>query len=96
MTIRSFLCPDTESLYEGRRPRRFRNIESVAERKLQMLNDAVELRDLVSPPGNQLEALFGDRAGQHSIRINRQWRVCFVWTETGPDRSRSLITTERL
>lgn len=86
MTIRSFLCPDTESLYEGKKPKRFRNIEAVAERKLQMLDNAVELNDLRSPPGNRLEALRGDRAGQYSIRINDQWRICFVWTENGPDR----------
>jgi proteic killer suppression protein len=49
-----------------------------------MLDDAVELRDLRSPPGNRLEALGGDRAGQHSIRINDQWRVCFIWAEAGP------------
>ncbi|MEK7736616.1 MAG: type II toxin-antitoxin system RelE/ParE family toxin [Pseudomonadota bacterium] len=85
MTIRSFRCTDTEALYEGKSPRRFRNIENVAERKLQMLDDAVELRDLRSPPGNRLEALSGDRAGQHSIRINGQWRVCFVWTDAGPE-----------
>jgi len=84
MTIRSFRCTDTEALYEGKSPRRFRNIENVAERKLQMLDDAVELRDLRSPPGNRLEALSGDRVGQHSIRINGQWRVCFVWTDVGP------------
>jgi proteic killer suppression protein len=86
MTIRSFLCADTEALYEKKSPRRFRNIESVAERKLQMLDDAVELRDLASPPGNRLEPLSGKRAGQHSIRINAQWRVCFVWTDAGSDR----------
>ncbi len=86
MTIRSFQCADTEALYEGKRPKRFRNIEAVAERKLQMLDDAVELKDLRSPPGNRLEALKSDRAGQHSIRINDQWRICFVWTEAGPDR----------
>lgn len=85
MTIRSFLCADTEALYEYRKPRRFRNIEAVAQRKLQMLDDAVELRDLASPPGNRLEALKDDRKGQHSIRINDQWRVCFVWTATGPE-----------
>ena len=84
MTIRSFLCSDTETLYEGNKPKRFRNIESVAQRKLQMLDDAVELRDLASPPGYRLEALKDDRKGQHSIRINEQWRVCFVWTENGP------------
>lgn len=86
MTIRTFLCQDTEALYEGKHSRRFRNIEAVAQRKLQMLDDAVELKDLRSPPGNRLEALTGDRTGQHSIRINGQWRICFVWTDTGPDR----------
>ncbi len=85
MTIRSFQCADTEALFEGKRPRRFRNIENVAQRKLQMLDDATELRDLKSPPGNRLEALTRDRAGQHSIRINDQWRVCFVWTNAGPE-----------
>lgn len=84
MTIRSFRCANTESLYEGKSPRRFINIENVAQRKLQMLDDAVELRDLASPPGNHLEALSGDRVGQHSIRINDKWRVCFVWTASGP------------
>jgi proteic killer suppression protein len=49
-----------------------------------MLDDAMELRDLKAPPGNRLEALSGNRAGQHSIRVNDQWRVCFVWTDTGP------------
>ncbi len=85
MTIRSFKCATTEALFEGKGPKRFRNIESVAQRKLQMLNDAVELRDLKSPPGNCLEALIRDRAGQHSIRINDQWRVCFIWTKAGPE-----------
>ena len=85
MAIRSFLCANTEALYEGRKPRRFRNIETVAQRKLQMLEDAEELRDLASPPGNRLEALKDDRKGQHSIRINDQWRMCFVWTATGPE-----------
>ena len=83
MTIRSFRCADTAALYENGNPKWFRNIENVAERKLQMLDAALELRDLRSPPGNRLEALSGNRVGQHSIRINDQWRVCFVWTETG-------------
>ncbi len=84
MAIKSFRCTETEALYEGRQAKRFKNIESVAERKLQMMDDAVELRDLRSPPGNRLEPLTGNRAGQHSIRINDQWRICFVWTESGP------------
>lgn len=85
MAIRSFRCSDTEAIYDGKSPRRFRNIENVAQRKLQMLDDATDLRDLKSPPGNRLEALSGDRAGQHSIRINGQWRVCFRWTAAGPE-----------
>ena len=85
MTIRSFRCADTEALYQGLRPRRFRNIEATAERKLQMLDATQELKDLRAPPGNRLEALVGDRAGWHSIRINDQWRVCFIWTPQGPE-----------
>ncbi|MBD5802331.1 Toxin HigB-1 [Azoarcus sp. Aa7] len=84
MTIRSFRCADTAALYSGQQPKRFRNIEAVAQRKLQMLDAAFELRDLRSPPGNRLEVLAGDRAGQYSIRINDQWRVCFEWTASGP------------
>lgn len=85
MTTRSFQCADTEALYEGKHPRRFRQIQAVAQRKLQMLDDAVDLRDLRSPPGNRLEQLKGDRVGQHSIRINDQWRMCFIWGESGPE-----------
>ena len=83
--IRSFNCKDTKALYGGRRVTRFANIASVAERKLQQLDSAYTLDFLRSPPGNRLEALVGDRAGQHSIRINVQFRICFIWTEQGPE-----------
>lgn len=84
MAILSFKCKDTRNLFEGKRSRRFANIETVAMRKLAMLNRAAVLEDLRIPPNNHLEPLQGDRAGQHSIRVNRQWRVCFVWTANGP------------
>lgn len=63
---------------------RWANIEAVARRKLEQLDAASALRDLAAPPGNRLEALRGERNGQHSIRVNDQWRVCFVWTPHGP------------
>ena len=84
--IRSFKSPETEALFNGRRVARFTNLEKVATRKLQMLDDAVELSDLMAPPANRLEALRGDRKGQHSIRINDQWRICFAWTAAGPEQ----------
>lgn len=77
--IESFKCFDTQALYRGRRIARFVNIERVALRKLRQLEIAARLEDLRIPPRNLLEALKGDRKGQHSIRINDQWRVCFVW-----------------
>lgn len=77
--IKTFADEDTEALFNGSRVRRFVNIEAVARRKLEYLDAATVLGDLRIPPGNRLEALKGDRAGQHSIRINDQFRVCFRW-----------------
>jgi proteic killer suppression protein len=77
--IKTFRCKDTERLHGRERVRRFLAIERVAQRKLRQLDSAVVLLDLASPPGNRLEALAADRQGQHSIRINDQWRLCFRW-----------------
>ena len=82
--IQSFKCSDTKALFETGKSKQFAAIKAAAERKLQMLDSAITLDFLRSPPGNRLEALSGDRVGQHSIRINLQWRVCFVWTALGP------------
>ena len=82
--IQSFKCDDTEALHQRHRVARWVNIEAVARRKLDQLGAADELRDMASPPGNRLEALSGNRKGQHSVRINGQFRVCFVWTPQGP------------
>jgi proteic killer suppression protein len=81
--IRSFACGDTEALFQSRAVSRFRNIERVARRKLLQIHAATEIASLRIPPGNQLEALRADRKGQHSIRINDQWRICFVWASDG-------------
>lgn len=83
MAILCFKCPDTQRLFTSGKTRRFANIQTVAERKLAQLDAAMSLEFLRSPPGNRLEQLSGDRQGQHSIRINDQWRVCFVWTDKG-------------
>jgi toxin HigB-1 len=79
--IRSFRCAETERLHQRQRSRRFQSVEQIARRKLRQLDSATESRDLAAPPGNRLEALRGERKGSHSIRINDQWRLCFVWRD---------------
>jgi proteic killer suppression protein len=81
--IRSFRCADTERLFRRRIVKRFSGIERIARRKLELIHAATDLNDLRVPPGNRLQALRGRRQGQHSIRINDQWRVCFVWKKDG-------------
>ncbi len=83
--IRNFRCRDTESLFDDRFVRRFQGIERAARRKLEVLEAVERLEDLRVPPGNRLEALRGERKGQHSIRINDQYRICFVWSEGGAE-----------
>lgn len=83
--ILSFRDRETERIWTGRRSRKLPNdIQDKALVKLRMLNRAKRLGDLQVPPGNRLEALRGSRVGQHSIRINDQWRICFRWNEGGP------------
>ena len=82
--IISFSCKETQKIYAGGVSRRWRSLQSIIERKLQLLESAVSLSALRSPPGNRLEALTGKRAAQHSIRVNRQGRICFVWSEACP------------
>jgi len=82
--IQSFRCAETERLFRRVRGGRFASIAAVARRKLDQLHAAATLDFLRAPPGNRLEALKGDRAGQHSIRVNDQFRLCFVWTAEGP------------
>jgi toxin HigB-1 len=80
--IKSFGSKDTESIWLGVQIRRYpKEVQHVARRKLRMINNASKLADLLVPPGNRLEALKGDRKGQHSIRLNDQVRICFVWKE---------------
>lgn len=84
MAILSFRCKQTKKLFEGKAVPRFVNFRSSAERKLQLLDGAATLDFLRALPGNHLEALCGERQGQYSIRVNAQFRICFVWTENGP------------
>ena len=80
--IKSFVCKQTEQLFSGEPcPAKFRSFQAQAERKLQLLDAATSLTFLRSPPGNRLEALQGNRAGQCSIRINDQWRICFIFID---------------
>lgn len=83
--IRSFKCDDTRKLFESGKSARFASTLKVATRKLTQLEAAATLDFLRSPPGNRLEALTGDRRGQHSTRINDQWRLCFRWTVAGAE-----------
>jgi toxin HigB-1 len=82
--IRSFRCKKTEALFSGKCHRTFAPFRASAERKLLMLDSATTLQDLLIPPGNHLEVLHGERQGQHSIRINDRYRICFRWTAEGP------------
>ena len=77
--LKSFRSKEAERLFNRQRVKRFGAFERIAQRKLRQLDIATELRDLAAPPGNRLEALKGDRKGEHSIRINDRWRICFVW-----------------
>ena len=83
MAIRSFSCIDAQKLFEGGRVARWVSIERPALRKLAQLDGSAVLDDLRAPPGKRLEALKGERKGQYSIRVNDQWRVCFLWTAEG-------------
>lgn len=85
MAIKSFKCADTESLFNLGRVRRFVNIERPALRKLKQLDLARRIEDMRAPPGNHLEALKGDRAGQWSVRVNDQFRICFRWNDGAED-----------
>jgi proteic killer suppression protein len=81
--LKTFADPATADLFAGKRVARWTNIQTVATRKLQQLDSAMTLDSLRVPPGNRLEALSGDCKGQHSMRINEQWRLCFVWRDEG-------------
>ena len=85
--IQSFACVETERIFKGDFSRRLSTqIQAVARRKLRIMHAVVRLDELRIPPANRLESLKGSRNGQHSIRINGQWRICFIWTSSGPTR----------
>lgn len=85
MAIQSFKDQEAASFHaDGKTKADWQGVKKIVARKLDMLEAAVKLEDLASPPANMLEALKGDRQGQHSIRVNLQWRVCFIWTDAGP------------
>jgi toxin HigB-1 len=89
LVIVSFNCKETQGLFEGHVSRKIAaDCSRIAQRKLQMLDAAAKLEDLRVPPGNRLEGLEGDRKGQHSIRINERWRICFVWNEESANAER--------
>ena len=83
--LKSFRCADTRKLFETGKSARFGSIAKVATRRLVQLEAAATLEFLRSPPGNRLEVLKGDREGQYSISVNDQWRICFRWTQAGPE-----------
>lgn len=93
--ICSFACKHTEKLFHGARVLRFQAFTRQAEKRLQVLDGATCIDDLISLPSNHFEALGGDRKGQQSIRINQQWRICFEWQEDGPHNVEMLIPIEK-
>jgi len=85
--IVSFACAETERIFRGQQSRKLpADIQNTARRKLEYLHRARSLNDLRMPPGNRLEALKGDRKGEHSIRVNDRWRICFQWREGNPEQ----------
>lgn len=79
--IKSFCCKNTEALYQGKRVRKFEAFAMQAEKRLEILDNAKTIHDLMGLPSNRFESLVGDRAGQYSIRVNQQWRLCFEWKD---------------
>ena len=79
--IKSFRCKYTEALYQGKQVRKFASCQAQAERRLEILDNAKTINDLITLPSNRFEALAGDRVGQCSIRVNQQWRICFEWKD---------------